>query len=80
MGEGGLSTPEEGDTGEGGDGGLGHKTQVNKHAVPYLSVVVDSDGAKRQHATDITRPRCLDNFEPPQRLYLKRDSLERSHA
>lgn len=28
MGEGGLSTPEEGDMGEGADGGIGHKTQV----------------------------------------------------
>lgn len=30
MGEGGLSTPEEGDMGEGADGGIGHKTQVRK--------------------------------------------------
>lgn len=43
MGEGGLSTPEEGDTGEGGDGGIGHKTQVN-HVAPQLGAELRSVG------------------------------------
>lgn len=83
MGEGGLSTPEEGDTGEGAEGGIGHKTQVLK-TVPYRVYVVrqtsDAGTCRPKRAnthtrrTNITRPRCLESA--PARSALKRKSFE----
>lgn len=46
MGEGGLSTPEERDTGEGAEGGIGHKTQVKM--LPRICCETTDVGACKQ--------------------------------